>query len=115
MRMCLAFSSQLILFYVSSTDESSLEKEQQILNNDKARITYDQQHVSIKIILKLFHAAIGIDGLGGLKLTYGMKVSDYEKEIKIRKSLTKEEYFAFLIRRSNSFSRGVSMYGGVAR
>ncbi|XVF03392.1 hypothetical protein REPUB_Repub04eG0257300 [Reevesia pubescens] len=42
-------------------------------------------------------------------------VSDYEKEIEIMKSLTKEEYLASLRRRSSGFSRGVSRYRGVAR
>ncbi|EXB63821.1 Ethylene-responsive transcription factor WRI1 [Morus notabilis] len=42
-------------------------------------------------------------------------VSDYEKEIEIMKTLTKEEYLASLRRRSSGFSRGVSKYRGVAR
>ncbi|KAK3223180.1 hypothetical protein Dsin_010205 [Dipteronia sinensis] len=42
-------------------------------------------------------------------------VSDYEKEIDIMKSVTKEEYLASLRRRSSGFSRGVSKYRGVAR
>ncbi|XP_022775800.1 AP2-like ethylene-responsive transcription factor At1g16060 [Durio zibethinus] len=42
-------------------------------------------------------------------------VSDYEKEIEIMKSVTKEEYLASLRRRSSGFSRGVSRYRGVAR
>ncbi|KAL5759599.1 hypothetical protein ACOSP7_018119 [Xanthoceras sorbifolium] len=42
-------------------------------------------------------------------------VSDYEKEIEIMKSVTKEEYLASLRRRSSGFSRGVSKYRGVAR
>ncbi|KAL8210969.1 hypothetical protein R6Q57_005406 [Mikania cordata] len=42
-------------------------------------------------------------------------VSNYEKEIKIMQTLTKEEYLALLRRRSSGFSRGVSKYRGVAR
>ncbi|OMO82417.1 hypothetical protein COLO4_23044 [Corchorus olitorius] len=42
-------------------------------------------------------------------------VSDYEKEIEIMKTVTKEEYLASLRRRSSGFSRGVSRYRGVAR
>ncbi|XP_027348154.1 AP2-like ethylene-responsive transcription factor At1g16060 [Abrus precatorius] len=42
-------------------------------------------------------------------------VSDYEKEIEIMKTVTKEEYLASLRRRSSGFSRGVSKYRGVAR
>ncbi|XP_021911811.1 AP2-like ethylene-responsive transcription factor At1g16060 [Carica papaya] len=42
-------------------------------------------------------------------------VADYDKEIEIMKTLTKEEYLASLRRRSNGFSRGVSKYRGVAR
>ncbi|MFS7955999.1 putative transcription factor AP2-EREBP family [Helianthus anomalus] len=42
-------------------------------------------------------------------------VSDYEKEIKIMQTVTKEEYLASLRRRSSGFSRGVSKYRGVAR
>ncbi|KAJ4831790.1 hypothetical protein Tsubulata_017000 [Turnera subulata] len=42
-------------------------------------------------------------------------VSEYEKELEIMKSLTKEEYLASLRRRSSGFSRGVSKYRGVAR
>ncbi|KAH7515885.1 hypothetical protein FEM48_Zijuj10G0073800 [Ziziphus jujuba var. spinosa] len=42
-------------------------------------------------------------------------VSDYEKEIEIMKTVSKEEYLASLRRRSSGFSRGVSKYRGVAR
>ncbi|GAU23863.1 hypothetical protein TSUD_369710 [Trifolium subterraneum] len=42
-------------------------------------------------------------------------VSDYEKEIEIMITMTKEEYLASLRRRSSGFSRGVSKYRGVAR
>ncbi|KAK7340500.1 hypothetical protein VNO77_21205 [Canavalia gladiata] len=42
-------------------------------------------------------------------------ISDYEKEIVIMQSMTKEEYLATLRRKSSGFSRGVSKYRGVAR
>ncbi|KAL4639362.1 hypothetical protein ACB092_03G211800 [Castanea dentata] len=42
-------------------------------------------------------------------------VSDYEKEIVVMRTMTKEEYLASLRRRSSGFSRGVSKYRGVAR
>ncbi|KAL4577239.1 hypothetical protein LXL04_013344 [Taraxacum kok-saghyz] len=42
-------------------------------------------------------------------------VSDYEKEITIMQTVTKEEYLASLRRKSSGFSRGVSKYRGVAR
>nr|XP_004514774.1 AP2-like ethylene-responsive transcription factor AIL7 [Cicer arietinum] len=42
-------------------------------------------------------------------------VSDYDKEIEIMITMTKEEYLASLRRRSSGFSRGVSKYRGVAR
>nr|KYP46511.1 Ethylene-responsive transcription factor WRI1 [Cajanus cajan] len=42
-------------------------------------------------------------------------VPDYEKELEIMKTVTKEEYLASLRRRSSGFSRGVSKYRGVAR
>ncbi|XP_030948026.1 AP2-like ethylene-responsive transcription factor At1g79700 [Quercus lobata] len=42
-------------------------------------------------------------------------VSDYETEIEIMQSVTKEEYLATLRRKSSGFSRGVSKYRGVAR
>ncbi|RWR87984.1 AP2/ERF domain-containing protein [Cinnamomum micranthum f. kanehirae] len=42
-------------------------------------------------------------------------VSDYEKEIQIMQTVTKEEYLASLRRKSSGFSRGVSKYRGVAR
>ncbi|KAK4477629.1 hypothetical protein RD792_016867 [Penstemon davidsonii] len=42
-------------------------------------------------------------------------VSDYEMEIDIMDSVTKEEYLASLRRKSSGFSRGVSKYRGVAR
>ncbi|MBA0571869.1 hypothetical protein Golob_002238 [Gossypium lobatum] len=42
-------------------------------------------------------------------------ISDYEKEIEIMQTLTKEEYLASLRRKSSGFSRGVSKYRGVAR
>ncbi|KAL7611632.1 AP2-like ethylene-responsive transcription factor At1g16060 [Lactuca sativa] len=42
-------------------------------------------------------------------------VSDYEKEIEIMLTVTKEEYLASLRRKSSGFSRGVSKYRGVAR
>ncbi|WJX80639.1 hypothetical protein P8452_63609 [Trifolium repens] len=43
------------------------------------------------------------------------QISDYEKEIEIMKTMTKEEYLATLRRKSSGFSRGVSKYRGVAR
>ncbi|XP_048434916.1 ethylene-responsive transcription factor WRI1-like [Pyrus x bretschneideri] len=42
-------------------------------------------------------------------------ISDYEKEIEIMQSVTKEEFLASLRRNSSGFSRGVSKYRGVAR
>ncbi|XP_062106691.1 AP2-like ethylene-responsive transcription factor At1g79700 [Humulus lupulus] len=42
-------------------------------------------------------------------------ISDYEKEIEIMLTVTKEEYLATLRRKSSGFSRGVSKYRGVAR
>ncbi|KAG5013900.1 hypothetical protein JHK86_026161 [Glycine max] len=42
-------------------------------------------------------------------------ISDYEKEIQIMQTMTKEEYLATLRRKSSGFSRGVSKYRGVAR
>ncbi|XVF58210.1 hypothetical protein PTKIN_Ptkin07bG0045600 [Pterospermum kingtungense] len=42
-------------------------------------------------------------------------LSDYEKEIEIMPTVTKEEYLASLRRKSSGFSRGVSKYRGVAR
>ncbi|KAH0991483.1 hypothetical protein GBA52_002966 [Prunus armeniaca] len=42
-------------------------------------------------------------------------VPDYENEIEIMNTLSKEEYLASLRRRSSGFSRGVSKYRGVAR
>ncbi|XP_030449483.2 AP2-like ethylene-responsive transcription factor At1g79700 [Syzygium oleosum] len=42
-------------------------------------------------------------------------ISDYEKEIELMKTMTREEYLASLRRRSSGFSRGVSKYRGVAR
>ncbi|XP_054808056.1 AP2-like ethylene-responsive transcription factor At1g79700 [Prosopis cineraria] len=42
-------------------------------------------------------------------------VSEYEKEIEIMRTVTKEEYLASLRRTSSGFSRGVSKYRGVAR
>ncbi|CAI0453533.1 unnamed protein product [Linum tenue] len=42
-------------------------------------------------------------------------ISDYETEIEIMKTVTKEEYLASLRRKSSGFSRGVSKYRGVAR
>ncbi|KAJ7953762.1 AP2-like ethylene-responsive transcription factor [Quillaja saponaria] len=42
-------------------------------------------------------------------------VSDYEKEIEIMITVSKEAYLASLRRKSSGFSRGVSKYRGVAR
>ncbi|KAK7266325.1 hypothetical protein RIF29_18968 [Crotalaria pallida] len=42
-------------------------------------------------------------------------ISDYEKEIELMQTMTKEEYLATLRRKSSGFSRGVSKYRGVAR
>ncbi|MED6192073.1 hypothetical protein PIB30_006570 [Stylosanthes scabra] len=42
-------------------------------------------------------------------------ISDYEKEIEVMQTMTKEEYLATLRRKSSGFSRGVSKYRGVAR
>ncbi|XP_071708339.1 AP2-like ethylene-responsive transcription factor AIL1 [Rutidosis leptorrhynchoides] len=42
-------------------------------------------------------------------------VFNYEKEIEIMQTVTKEEYLASLRRKSSGFSRGVSKYRGVAR
>ncbi|CAM0912735.1 unnamed protein product [Alopecurus aequalis] len=42
-------------------------------------------------------------------------VIDYEKELKVMVSVSREEYLASIRRKSNGFSRGVSKYRGVAR
>ncbi|KAF5735524.1 hypothetical protein HS088_TW15G01031 [Tripterygium wilfordii] len=42
-------------------------------------------------------------------------ITDYEKEIEIMQTVSKEEYLATLRRKSSGFSRGVSKYRGVAR
>ncbi|XP_028806430.1 AP2-like ethylene-responsive transcription factor At1g79700 [Neltuma alba] len=42
-------------------------------------------------------------------------ISDYQQEIEIMETMTKEEYLATLRRKSSGFSRGVSKYRGVAR
>ncbi|KAF9677561.1 hypothetical protein SADUNF_Sadunf08G0120600 [Salix dunnii] len=46
---------------------------------------------------------------------YTFQESDYEKEIEMMKTVTKEEYLASIRRRSSGFSRGISKYRGVAR
>ncbi|XP_054824756.1 AP2-like ethylene-responsive transcription factor At1g16060 [Prosopis cineraria] len=51
----------------------------------------------------------------GISTFINFPVSNYEKEIEIMKTMTKEEYLASLRRRSSGFSRGVSKYRGVAR
>ncbi|XWS69758.1 hypothetical protein CRYUN_Cryun04dG0206500 [Craigia yunnanensis] len=51
----------------------------------------------------------------GISTFTNFPVTDYENEIEIMKSVTKEEYLASLRRRSSGFSRGVSRYRGVAR
>ncbi|KAL1538666.1 hypothetical protein AAHA92_27382 [Salvia divinorum] len=42
-------------------------------------------------------------------------IPDYEKELHIMQTATKEEYLASLRRKSSGFSRGASIYRGVAR
>ncbi|KAJ1386883.1 DNA-binding domain superfamily [Sesbania bispinosa] len=42
-------------------------------------------------------------------------ISEYEKQIEIMQTMTKEEYLATLRRKSSGFSRGASKYRGVAR
>ncbi|KAM0931857.1 hypothetical protein ACQ4PT_000122 [Festuca glaucescens] len=42
-------------------------------------------------------------------------VVDYEQELKVMLSVSREEYLASIRRKSNGFSRGVSKYRGVAR
>ncbi|GAA0182983.1 DNA-binding transcription factor [Lithospermum erythrorhizon] len=42
-------------------------------------------------------------------------ILDYQQEIEIMQTVTKEEYLATLRRKSSGFSRGVSKYRGVAR
>ncbi|KEH24983.1 AP2 domain transcription factor [Medicago truncatula] len=42
-------------------------------------------------------------------------VSDYEEQVEIMQTMTKEEYLATLRRKSSGFSRGASKYRGVAR
>ncbi|KAK7295333.1 hypothetical protein RJT34_18239 [Clitoria ternatea] len=51
----------------------------------------------------------------GISTFTNFPVSDYEKEIEIMHTMTKEEYLATLRRKSSGFSRGVSKYRGVAR
>ncbi|KAG7985440.1 hypothetical protein I3843_03G025700 [Carya illinoinensis] len=43
------------------------------------------------------------------------EISDYDEEIEIMQTVTKEEHLASLRRKSSGFSRGVSKYRGVAR
>ncbi|KAI3452339.1 hypothetical protein Pfo_009004 [Paulownia fortunei] len=51
----------------------------------------------------------------GTSTSTNFPISDYEMEIEIMQSVTKEEYLASLRRKSSGFSRGVSKYRGVAR
>lgn len=51
----------------------------------------------------------------GISTFTNFPLSDYEKEIEIMQTVTKEEYLASLRRKSSGFSRGVSKYRGVAR
>ncbi|CAI9752685.1 unnamed protein product [Fraxinus pennsylvanica] len=51
----------------------------------------------------------------GISTITNFPISDYEKEIEIMQTATKEEYLASLRRKSSGFSRGVSKYRGVAR
>ncbi|XP_059639806.1 AP2-like ethylene-responsive transcription factor At1g79700 [Cornus florida] len=51
----------------------------------------------------------------GISTFTNFPVPDYEKEIEIMQTVTKEEYLASLRRKSSGFSRGVSKYRGVAR
>ncbi|KAK4375188.1 hypothetical protein RND71_005865 [Anisodus tanguticus] len=51
----------------------------------------------------------------GTSIFTNFPISDYEKEIEIMQTVTKEEYLASLRRRSSGFARGVSKYRGVAR
>ncbi|XVE83839.1 hypothetical protein DITRI_Ditri16bG0119900 [Diplodiscus trichospermus] len=51
----------------------------------------------------------------GTSTSTNFPISDYEKEIEIMQTMTKEEYLASLRRKSSGFSRGVSKYRGVAR
>ncbi|KAK8652464.1 hypothetical protein V6N13_126496 [Hibiscus sabdariffa] len=51
----------------------------------------------------------------GTSTSTNFPISDYEKEVEIMQTLTKEEYLASLRRKSSGFSRGVSRYRGVAR
>ncbi|KAI6686469.1 hypothetical protein NL676_032382 [Syzygium grande] len=51
----------------------------------------------------------------GISTFTNFPISDYEKEIELMKTMTREEYLASLRRRSSGFSRGISKYRGVAR
>ncbi|XP_022928656.1 AP2-like ethylene-responsive transcription factor At1g16060 [Cucurbita moschata] len=51
----------------------------------------------------------------GVTTITNFQISDYEKEIEMMQTMTKEEYLASLRRKSSGFSRGVSKYRGVAR
>ncbi|KAJ7970954.1 AP2-like ethylene-responsive transcription factor [Quillaja saponaria] len=51
----------------------------------------------------------------GISTFTNFPISDYEKEIEIMQTVTKEEYLSSLRRKSSGFSRGVSKYRGVAR
>ncbi|KAJ8760832.1 hypothetical protein K2173_021870 [Erythroxylum novogranatense] len=51
----------------------------------------------------------------GTSTVTNFPLAEYEKEIEMMQTLTKEEYLASLRRRSSGFSRGASKYRGVAR
>ncbi|XWS40844.1 hypothetical protein CRYUN_Cryun17cG0030900 [Craigia yunnanensis] len=51
----------------------------------------------------------------GTSTVTNFPISDYENEIEIMQTVTKEEYLASLRRKSSGFSRGVSKYRGVTR
>ncbi|XP_016673316.2 AP2-like ethylene-responsive transcription factor At1g16060 [Gossypium hirsutum] len=51
----------------------------------------------------------------GTSTSTNFPISDYEKEIEVMQTVTKEEFLASLRRKSSGFSRGVSKYRGVAR
>ncbi|MED6144749.1 hypothetical protein PIB30_018422 [Stylosanthes scabra] len=51
----------------------------------------------------------------GTSTSTNFPLPDYEKELEIMQTMSKEEYLATLRRKSSGFSRGVSKYRGVAR
>ncbi|GAU47546.1 hypothetical protein TSUD_284130 [Trifolium subterraneum] len=96
------------------TSEDDQGQNQQVCQNSTTTSTTKRRAYDDEISAARAYDLAALKYWGTLTVT-NFPVSEYEEQLEIMQTMTKEEYLATLRRKSSGFSRGASKYRGVAR